>query len=55
MLYEYLIKSYQPNEPIFLCNIDLLVSNVNLRKMMKDLCDAGKIKRFDIGIYYLPK
>ena len=22
---------------------------------MKDLCDIGKIKRFDIGIYYLPK
>lgn len=55
MLYEYLIKSYQPNEPIFLCDIDLPVSNGNLRKMMKDLCDAGKIKRFDIGIYYLPK
>ena len=55
MLYEYLIKSYQPNEPIFLCDIDLPVSNGNLRKMMKDLCDVGKIKRFDIGIYYLPK
>lgn len=55
MLYEYLIKSYQPNEPIFLCDIDLPVSNGNLRKMMKDLCDIGKIKRFDIGIYYLPK
>lgn len=55
MLYEYLIKSYQSNEPIFLCDIDLPVSNGNLRKMMKDLCDVGKIKRFDIGIYYLPK
>lgn len=55
MLYKYLIKSYQPNEPIFLCDIDLPVSNGNLRKMMKDLCDVGKIKRFDIGIYYLPK
>lgn len=55
MLYEYLIKSYQPNEPIFLCDIDLPVSNGNLRKMMRDLCDVGKIKRFDIGIYYLPK
>ena len=55
MLYEYLIKSYQPNEPIFLCDIDLPVSNGNLRKMMKDLCDVEKIKRFDIGIYYLPK
>lgn len=30
MLYEYLIKSYQPNEPIFLCDIDLPVSNGNL-------------------------
>jgi hypothetical protein len=54
MLYEYLKGNYQPNEPIFLSDIDLPVSNTNLRQMFKILCDSGKIKRFDNGIYYIP-
>lgn len=55
MLYEYLIENYKPNEPIFVSDVDLPVSNCNLRQMFKSLCDAGSIKRFDTGIYYLPK
>lgn len=55
MLYEYLQKNYKANEPIFVADIDLPVSDVNLRQMFKTLCDAGKIKRFDTGIYYIPK
>lgn len=55
MLYEYLITTYMPNEPIFLVDIKLPVSDVNLRQRFKVLCDAGKIQRFDAGIYYLPK
>lgn len=55
MLYEYLIKNYKPNEPIFVSDVELSVSDDNLRQMFKTLCDAGKIKRFDIGIYYIPK
>lgn len=54
MLYEYLKKNYKPNEPIFLADIDLEVSNNYLRQMFKVLCDEGKIKRYDTGIYYLP-
>ena len=54
-LYEYLISNYKPNEPIFVSDIQLSVSDVNLRQMFKVLCDSGKIKRFDTGIYYLPK
>lgn len=54
MLYEYLREKYQLNEPIFLSDIDLPVSNTNLRQMFKVLCDSGKIKRFDSGIYYIP-
>lgn len=54
MLYEYLKKNYKPNEPIFLTDIDLKVSNNYLRQMFKVLCDEGKIKRYDTGIYYLP-
>ena len=55
MLYEYLLANYKANEPIFVSDIDLPVSDVNLRQMFKTICDAGKIKRFDTGIYYIPK
>lgn len=55
MLYTYLLENYQPNEPIFMADIDLQVSSNNLRQMFKNLCDAGKIKRYDNGIYYIPK
>jgi hypothetical protein len=53
MLYEYLKENYQPNEPIFMADIDLPVSDTNLRQMFKVLCDSGKIKRYDNGIYYI--
>lgn len=55
MLYNYLTTNYKPNEPIFVSDVSLPVSDVNLRQMFKLLCDAGKIKRFDTGIYYMPK
>lgn len=54
MLYDYLIKNYKENEPIFVSDIDLPVTNTNLRQMFKNLCDEGKIRRFDKGVYYLP-
>lgn len=55
MLYEYLSATYMQNEPIFVSDIRLPVSDVNLRQMFKVLCDLGKIRRFDTGVYYLPK
>ena len=55
MLYEYLKSNYQPNEPIFVSDIKLPVTDVNLRRMFKNLCDERKIKRFDKGVYYIPK
>ena len=55
MLFDYLKANYMPNEPIFVSDIDLPVTDVNLRQMFKVLCDSGKIKRFESGIYYLPK
>ncbi len=54
MLYEYLLSRYKTNEPIFLSDIDLPVSSTNLRQMFKVLCDSGKIRRFDNGVYYIP-
>lgn len=56
MLYEYLKANYKENEPIFLSDISIYgVSNNNLRQMFKTLCDSNKIKRYDTGIYYIPK
>lgn len=55
MLYQYLAQNYKPNEPIFVSDIDLPVSESNLRQMFKKLCDDGIINRFDTGVYYLPK
>lgn len=55
MLYEYLTSNYKVNEPIFLADVHLPSVNDNtLRQMFKKLCDSGKIRRFDTGIYYLP-
>ena len=53
MLLEYLQKNYKANEPIFIADIDLPVTDTNLRQMFKVLCDNGKIYRYDTGIYYL--
>lgn len=54
MLYDYLVRNYKDNEPIFVSDIELPVTNTNLRQMFKNLCDEGKIRRFEKGIYYLP-
>lgn len=55
-LYEYLTTIYQPNEPILLSDIKFgNKSNTNIRQQLKRLTDAGKLKRFDDGIYFLPK
>jgi predicted transcriptional regulator of viral defense system len=54
MLLEYLKENYNKNEPIFVSDIDLPVSDTNLRQMFKVLCDKGEIRRYDTGIYYLP-
>ncbi len=53
MLLEYLKENYKINEPIFLSDINLPVTDTNLRQMFKTLCDRGEIMRYDTGIYYL--
>lgn len=55
MLYQYLVEKYKPNEPIFVSDINLPISDGNLRQMFKNLCDDGLVKRFDTGVYYIPK
>lgn len=56
MLFQYLLSNYEENEPIFLNSIKINgLSDVNLRQQIKKLTDEGKLKRFDTGIYFIPK
>lgn len=55
-LYEYLQENYELNEPIFLTDLQIEgKSKENIRQQMKKLTDVGEVKRFDKGIYFLPK
>lgn len=56
MLYEYIEQNYAPNEPIFIS--DLVNSGLKIEKVrneVKNLTDEGRLKRYDTGIYYIPK
>lgn len=55
-LYEYLLDNYKENEPIFLADLQVDgMTRTNVRQQIKKLTDTGKVKRFDNGIYSLPK
>ena len=55
-VYRYITSNYQPNEPIFLSELKIPdMKAVSVRQQMKKLMESGQIKRFDIGIYYIPK
>ena len=55
-VYEYLLDNYKENEPIFLAELQIDgMTSTNIRQRIKKLTDAGKVKRFDNGIYFLPK
>lgn len=56
ILYEYLLDNYKENEPIFLADLQVDgMTRTNVRQQIKKLTDTGKVKRFDYGIYFLPK
>lgn len=56
MLYQFLQSRYQPNEPIFLSDIQIDdMSDSSIRAQIKKLTDNGQLKRFDTGIYFIPK
>lgn len=55
-VYSYIENNYQPNEPIFLSELGIPgVKAVSVRQQMKKLTESGQLKRFDAGIYYIPK
>ena len=55
MLFEYLKEHYDDGEPIFLDDIHIEgMRRDNFRQQIKTLADAGKIVRYEKGIYYIP-
>ena len=55
-VYNYIENSYKENEPIFLSELNILgVKAVSIRQQMKKLTEDGRLKRFDTGIYCIPK
>lgn len=56
MLYEYLKETYGENEPIFISDIQYEGMSMNyIRQQVKKMTDAGILKRYDTGIYFIPK
>ena len=53
MILDYIEKSYDNGEPIFLDKLPC-TSKEALRQEMKDLKDAGKLIRLYNGVYYKP-
>lgn len=56
MLYDFLVQNFDLGEPIFISDVKINgMSEVNLRQQFKVLTDAGRLMRYENGIYYLPK
>ncbi len=56
MLENFLLEKYGYNEPIFLNELSVPNMSANAtRQAFKRLVDAGFLKRYDTGIYYIPK
>ena len=55
-VYEFIIKNYALDEPIFLSEITIPgMKDVYVRQQLKKMTEDGRIKRYDTGIYYLPR
>lgn len=55
-VYRFLEKNYQENEPIFLSDVVVPgMKEVSVRQQFGKLTGDGRLKRFDTGIYYLPR
>ena len=56
MLNEYLVEKYGYDEPIFINNLKVEDMNKKaLRQAVSRLAKAGRLVKFDTGIYYIPK
>ena len=49
-LYEYLISNYKPNEPIFVSDLQISISDANvIRERLRDLILVFIISRKKVG------
>lgn len=56
MFYDFLLEIYGENEPILVSEIQYENMSINyIRQQIKRLVDIGRLKRYDTGIYYIPK
>lgn len=56
MLFDYLIETYGENEPIFVAEIQYAnMSQGSIRQQIMRLTEMGRLKRYDTGIYFIPK
>ena len=56
MIYEYLKENYGENIPIYISRLKIEgMSDNTLRQQIKRLTDAGLLKRYDTGIYFIPQ
>ena len=55
-VYSYIENNYRTNEPLFLSELNIPgMKAVSVRQQMKKLTESGQLKRFDTGVYYIPK
>lgn len=55
-VFEFLKNNYKDNEPILLSEIKVPgIKDVSVRQQLKKLTQDGRIKRFDSGVYFIPR
>ena len=56
MLYDYIREHYKEAEPIFFSDLEREdISKSALNQQLKKLSDKELLRKYDIGVYYLPK
>ncbi len=56
MLYEFIIENYKEAEPIFVSELPNNGSSKSaLTQKLTNLCNQGLLKKYENGIYYIPK
>lgn len=56
MLIDYIKEHYEEGEPFFIEDINIEgIKRDNFRQQLKTLADTERIKRYEKGIYYIPR
>ena len=56
MFYDFLLKTYGLNQPIFVSEISYNnMSQNSIRQQIMNYASGGKLKRYDTGIYFIPE